>query len=137
MAIAESKQTAVILINCKDSVGGDACLNTVATHGNILVFNCGNTGYIEPLLSAFRANYLKFDAVSFVTNNVDIQTELTRFFPELFRDIRFISQLPLPLTKTDMTELMLGATTLPPFELIPAEPLISTEFNQLKNFFIG
>lgn len=136
MAIAESKKTAVILINCKDSVSEDACLNTVATHGNILEFNCGNTGYIEPLLSAFRTNYLKFDAVSFVTNNVEIQTELTRFFPELFREIRFIAQLPLPLTKTDMAELMSVATTLPPFELVPAEPLVSTEFNQLKNFFL-
>lgn len=136
MAIAESKKTAVILINCKDGVSEDACLNTVATHGNILEFNCGNTGYIEPLLSAFRTNYLKFDAVSFVTNNVEIQTELTRFFPELFREIRFIAQLPLPLTKTDMAELMSVATTLPPFELVPAEPLVSTELNQLKNFFL-
>jgi len=136
MAIAESEQTAVILINCKDSIGGDACFDTVAIHDNILVFNCGNTGYIEPLLSAFRTNYLKFDAVSFATNNVEIQTELTRFFPELFRDIRFIAQLPLPLTKTDMAELMSVATTFPPFELVPAEPLVSTEFNQLKNFFL-
>jgi len=136
MAIAESKKTAVILINCKDSVSEDACLNTVATHGNILEFNCGNTGYIEPLLSAFRTNYLKFDAVSFVTNNVDIQTELTRFFPELFRSIRFIEQMALPLARTELVELMSVAEPLPSFELSLDEPLVSEEFERLKGFFL-
>lgn len=136
MTIAESKQTAVILIDCQDSVGDDAYFNTAAPQNNVLVFNCSTKDYIEPLLSALRAHYVKFNAVSFVTNNAGIHTELTRFFPELFRGIRFIEQLPLPLTKTDMAELMSVATTLPPFELVPAEPLVSTEFNQLKNFFL-
>jgi|GEM_PF-2513001 glycosyltransferase involved in cell wall biosynthesis len=136
MTIAESKQTAVILIDCQDSVGDDAYFNTAAPQNNVLVFNCSTKDYIEPLLSALRAHYVKFNAVSFVTNNAGIHTELTRFFPELFRGIRFIEQLPLPLTKTDMTELMSVAMTLSPFELVPAEPLVSTEFNQLKNFFL-
>ncbi len=28
------------------------------------------------------------------------------------------------------------AEPLPPFELVPAQPLVSPEFNQLKNFFL-
>jgi len=136
MTIADIKQTAVILIDCEDSVGDDAYFNTAAPQNNVLVFNCSTTGYIEPLLSALRAHYEKFNAVSFVTNNAVIHTELTQFFPELFRGIRFIDQLQLPLTKTDMTELMSVAMTLPPFELVPDEPLVSAEFERLKNFFL-
>ncbi|SNY55984.1 hypothetical protein SAMN06297280_3032 [Arsukibacterium tuosuense] len=134
MTIADIKQTGIILIDCQDSVGDDVYFNTADPQSNVLVFNCGTKGYVEPLLSALRTHYVKFNAVSFVTNNAGIHAELTQFFPELFRGVHLIHRLPL--SKADIAQLMSVAVALPAFELKLAEPLVSAEFERLKSFFL-
>lgn len=120
------------------SVGSvDKYLDFTALQSDVMVFDCSVTDYIEPLLDLIRRNYINFSTLSFATDSAVIHTELTRFFPELFRSIRIIDQLQLPLSKTDMIELISVPPPVLPFELVPSEPLVSKEFNQLKNFFLS
>jgi hypothetical protein len=134
MALAGIKPKGIIVLDSQ--ADGAARPDTSVSYlaDNVLKIQLEADNYIEPLLLALRQHYQTYSAVCFVSNNVELQRELRRYFPELFQAF-FAVASPDTLNVSELSEYAVHAKALPHFELAVSEPLISAELKQLIAFF--